>query len=144
MHLLGFSSQFFEWVNLISFISNRNCSLLSGGNNEAITSWREFLKRLSFNRDEPPYNDAGSFLCRVSSHNIADRFLHRRDIITFAAVLRLLDYHSYAKMWCKLTQFLGFEVLTAVVMKSTILGDMTPCNPLSVNWRFGGTYRLHI
>jgi hypothetical protein len=37
----------------------------------------------------------------------------------------------------------GFEVFTAVVMKSTIFWDTTPCSPLSVNGRFGGTYRLH-
>jgi hypothetical protein len=36
----------------------------------------------------------------------------------------------------------GFEVLTAVVMKGTIFWDITPCSPLSVNRRFGGTYRL--
>jgi hypothetical protein len=35
-----------------------------------------------------------------------------------------------------------FEVLTAVVMKSTIFWDITPCSPLSVNRRFGGTCRL--
>jgi hypothetical protein len=40
--------------------------------------------------------------------------------------------------------FVGFEVLTAVVMKSTIFWDMTSCRPLKVNWRFGGTYRLHL
>jgi hypothetical protein len=33
----------------------------------------------------------------------------------------------------------GFEVLTAVVMKSTIFWDITPCSPLSVSRRFGGT-----
>jgi hypothetical protein len=37
-----------------------------------------------------------------------------------------------------------FEVLTAVVMKSTVLWDIRPCSPLKVNQRFGGTYRLHI
>jgi hypothetical protein len=36
----------------------------------------------------------------------------------------------------------GFEVLTAVVMKSTIFWDMTPCSPLSCNGRFGETCRL--
>jgi hypothetical protein len=36
----------------------------------------------------------------------------------------------------------GFEVLTAVVMKSIIFWDMTPCSPL--NRRFGRTYRLHL
>jgi hypothetical protein len=38
----------------------------------------------------------------------------------------------------------GFEVLTAVVMKSTIFWDITPCSPLSVNQRFGVTYYLHL
>jgi hypothetical protein len=37
----------------------------------------------------------------------------------------------------------GFEVLTAVVMKSTIFWDVTPCSPLKVNRCFGGTYGLH-
>jgi hypothetical protein len=40
--------------------------------------------------------------------------------------------------------YVGFEVFTAVVMKSIIFWDMTPCSPLSVNRRFGGTYRLHL
>jgi hypothetical protein len=31
-----------------------------------------------------------------------------------------------------------------VVMKSIIFWDMTPCSPLCVNRRFGGTYRLHL
>jgi hypothetical protein len=39
--------------------------------------------------------------------------------------------------------YVGFEVLTAVVMKNTIFWDITPCSPLSVN-RFGGIYRLHL
>jgi hypothetical protein len=37
-----------------------------------------------------------------------------------------------------------FEVLTAVVMKSIILWDITPCSPLSFNRCYGGTYRLHL
>jgi hypothetical protein len=31
-----------------------------------------------------------------------------------------------------------------MVMKSTIFWDITSCSPLSVNRRFGGTYRLHL
>jgi hypothetical protein len=38
----------------------------------------------------------------------------------------------------------GSEVLTAVVMKSTIFWDLTACSPLKVNRRLGGTYRLHL
>jgi hypothetical protein len=35
---------------------------------------------------------------------------------------------------------LGSEVLTAVVMKSSIFWDTTTCSPLKVNRRFGATY----
>jgi hypothetical protein len=38
----------------------------------------------------------------------------------------------------------GFEVLTAVVMKISIFWDITPCTPLKVNRRFGGTNCLHL
>jgi hypothetical protein len=62
------------------------------------------------------------------------------------------DYYSTLKMEALFHQnvskipldYVGSEVLTAVVMKSTIFWDITPCSPLSVNRRFGGTYRLHL
>jgi hypothetical protein len=38
----------------------------------------------------------------------------------------------------------GFEVLTAVVMKSSVFWDIMLCNPLKINLRFGGTYLLRI
>jgi hypothetical protein len=40
--------------------------------------------------------------------------------------------------------FVGFDVVTAMVMKITIFPDITPCSPLKVNRRFGGTYCLHL
>jgi hypothetical protein len=36
----------------------------------------------------------------------------------------------------------GFEVLTAVVIKSYIFWDITPCSLLKINRRFGRTYAL--
>jgi hypothetical protein len=38
----------------------------------------------------------------------------------------------------------GFEVLTAVIMKNFFFWDITPCSPLKVNRRSGGTYRFHL
>jgi hypothetical protein len=38
----------------------------------------------------------------------------------------------------------GSVVLKAVFMKSTIFWDITPCSPLEVNRRFGGTYSRHL
>jgi hypothetical protein len=43
---------------------------------------------------------------------------------------------------CK--DYAGFEVPTAVVLKSTVFRYITPCSPLRVIRRFGGTYRLHL
>jgi hypothetical protein len=42
------------------------------------------------------------------------------------------------------TRYAGFEVLTAVVMKSSIFWDITMCSPLKVNRRFGRICRLHL
>jgi hypothetical protein len=41
--------------------------------------------------------------------------------------------------------FVGFEIVTAVVMKSTIFWDKTPCSRLKFNrLHGGGKYRLHL
>jgi hypothetical protein len=40
--------------------------------------------------------------------------------------------------------FVGFEVLTAVVMKSSIFWDITSCSPLKVNRCFGESCSLHL
>jgi hypothetical protein len=34
--------------------------------------------------------------------------------------------------------------MAAVVIKNFILRDMTPCNPLKANTRFGGKFHLHL
>lgn len=38
----------------------------------------------------------------------------------------------------------GFQVLTTVVMRSSLFWGVTQRNPLKVALRFGGTYRLHL
>jgi hypothetical protein len=38
----------------------------------------------------------------------------------------------------------GYEVLTAVIMDSTIFWDITPFSSMNVNRSFGGTCRLHL
>jgi hypothetical protein len=50
---------------------------------------------------------------------------------------------DYLDLQRKNWQAVGFEVFRAVVMKSIIIWDMTPCSPSSFNRRFGGTYHLH-
>jgi hypothetical protein len=38
----------------------------------------------------------------------------------------------------------GFEILRAVILKSSIFWDIMPCIPLKINRRFGETCRLHL
>jgi hypothetical protein len=44
----------------------------------------------------------------------------------------------------KLKSCVGLEVLTAVVMRSSLVWDITPCNPVKVNPRVEGTCRLYL
>jgi hypothetical protein len=60
-------------------------------------------------------------------------------------LMKILSHHLVGGREGKLRKIsVGFEVLTAVVMKSTIFWDITPCSPLSIHRRFGGTYRFHL
>jgi hypothetical protein len=46
-------------------------------------------------------------------------------------------------MWGEKRTFVGFEVVTPVVINSSIFWDITPHSPLRVNRHFRGTCRLH-
>jgi hypothetical protein len=50
---------------------------------------------------------------------------------------------SYTSTILSSLQFVGIEVLTAVVIKFAIFWDIAPCSPY-MNRRFGGTYHLHL
>jgi hypothetical protein len=43
------------------------------------------------------------------------------------------QYEGKVDFYEQTTMAVGFEVLTAVVMKSSIFWDITPCSPLKVN-----------
>jgi hypothetical protein len=45
-------------------------------------------------------------------------------------------------LWICNLKVAGFEVITAVVKKSSTFWDITPYSPLKVNWRFEGTCPL--
>jgi hypothetical protein len=42
----------------------------------------------------------------------------------------------------KVTNLVEYQVPTAVTMKSAVFWHVTPCSPVEVRWRFGGTYCL--
>jgi hypothetical protein len=44
----------------------------------------------------------------------------------------------------KMVMNVRLEVLTAVVMKSSVFWDITQCSPLEVSRRLGGTYLLYL
>jgi hypothetical protein len=60
--------------------------------------------------------------------------------------LTLVYGNDHCLLWDsnEIHKCVGFEVFTAVVMKSIIFWDVTPCSLLKCNWRCGGTYRLHL
>jgi hypothetical protein len=61
-------------------------------------------------------------------------------------MLPIVTYAEVRNLSVKINKiyFVGFEVLTAVVMKSSIFWDITPCSPLKVNRLFGKVVCLHL
>jgi hypothetical protein len=57
--------------------------------------------------------------------------------------LIIKDIKRHSSRFTNGIYFVGFEVLTAVVMKSYIFWDIMLCSPLKVNRRYGGTCHLH-
>jgi hypothetical protein len=53
------------------------------------------------------------------------------------------EYRHYGRDEKYVQNFVGLEVLIAVVMNVAILWDIASCSPY-VSRRFGGTYRLHL
>jgi hypothetical protein len=54
------------------------------------------------------------------------------------------EYHVSRMQLQRESETLQQTRRTSKILKSTIFWDITPCSPLSVNRRFGGTYRLHL
>jgi hypothetical protein len=65
----------------------------------------------------------------------------RKYILNLHKIVELFNFYTFLTY---LLGIVGFEVYTAVFMKSIIFWDMTLCSPSSFNRRFGGTYRLHL
>jgi hypothetical protein len=61
--------------------------------------------------------------------------------VSQSLVILLGDYDRFIRRSEPSTS-VGSEVLTAVIMKSTVFWDIMLCSPLKVNRRFGGKYRL--
>jgi hypothetical protein len=68
-------------------------------------------------------------ICRCVTHWVISQ---KTVILTITAVTSNLKPH------------VGFEILTAVALKTSIFCDVMPRSPVSVNRRFGGTFRLHL
>jgi hypothetical protein len=61
--------------------------------------------------------------------------------------LNAIIHRQFSEPIAICSTFKGYEkdeILTAVTMRSSIFWDITPCSPLKVNRRFGGTHRLHL
>jgi hypothetical protein len=58
------------------------------------------------------------------------RYIHVLELLVHVSVNTVIIIRSIRDVIRKLVLREGFEVLTALVMKSTIFWDITPCSPL--------------
>jgi hypothetical protein len=54
------------------------------------------------------------------------------------------NWHSVAEHWSKWSRPIAITFLKILCKSSAIFWDVTPCSPLSINRRFGGTCRLYL
>jgi hypothetical protein len=101
---------------------------------------------------KPPEHESSLLPLRQSVRGLfiilAILIIRRRRRIAAVAVTAYSVLHMLPERgrWASKTEKnkVGFEVLTAVVMKSTIFWDISTCSPLSVNRLFGGIYCFHL
>jgi hypothetical protein len=83
----------------------------------------------------------------VETWNIVKDSYVCRQCVFYFIQLHIISTKMY-KYYCETVCFggslchVGFEVLTAVIRKSSIFWYIVPCSLLKISWRFGGTYRL--
>jgi hypothetical protein len=92
-----------------------------------------------------------SFLCYCLRHYLAMDVVYNHYVATrlHATILlgrlkQVWDMLTLGKMAITQISCLGFEVLTAVVMKNSVIWDVTSCSLLKINRRFGVIHRLHL
>jgi hypothetical protein len=93
-----------------------------------------------------------SLPCELLAQPILSWFDHPNNIWRRVHIMKLVTLqppvsgvHIFSWALCPPTPsvYFGFEILTAVLMKSSISWYIM-CSPVKVNRRFGGTYRLHL
>jgi hypothetical protein len=73
--------------------------------------------------------------------------VHDENIVLILNCILIPDTGIIKFDWCYKTPIfikkVGFEVLTAVTMKSTVFWDVMPCSLVQVYWCFWSMYHLH-
>jgi hypothetical protein len=105
------------------------------------------------------FSKSCSFLWQFSLHqmfHIHETFYHRSYILSIVIASLNNQPHTTCQnkyVWitpilCKQEGtrilYLGFEVLTVTVMKSSIFWGIMPCSLLKANWHFRGICHLHL
>jgi hypothetical protein len=120
-----------EWLQILTFFYGRNeiYRFEIGPYFLNITSVCEDISAL-------PSIGTSSFLFAGLHRRVLKLTWQKSKVIVYGSA----NNHSTGKCYNNFL-LIGFEVLTAVIIKSINFWDITPCSPLSVNRRFGGTYR---
>jgi hypothetical protein len=85
---------------------------------------------------------SGFLLCILLTESVRIKLTENHGVISAAgriSIWFLSDIHETSN-----NRYVGFEVLTAVVMKSSIFWDITSRGLLKVRRRFGGIFIIHI
>jgi hypothetical protein len=111
-------------------------NILTVGNKIPVKRMR-FVKSLLLNKEK--FKRIGAkFICFITCNNkqrkkeIKNLFRFRLNYFLHPCVS-----FSYKKKIRISIEYIGFQVLTSVPMKSSIFWDITPCSPLKVNRRLG-------
>jgi hypothetical protein len=68
---------------------------------------------------------------------------HARRLQATGRMNRMLYRRNAYRVFEEKSSWEGFEVLTPVVMKNSVVWDITPCRPLKVNRRYGGACQAY-
>jgi hypothetical protein len=97
------------------------------------------LEAGSSQRESKPSAVPALILCRIFLFCLMFHFL----CFTITYVKEPPFHISCGKLSVSVCPFLRWSGQRSS-LKSSVFWDITPCSPLKVNWRFGGTCRLHL
>jgi hypothetical protein len=80
----------------------------------------------------------------LSSSDLKTFRPYESSLIFLLSIIQYHNIHTDVAYFLHIGIFVGFEIFTALTMKTAVILDVEPCRSYELNLRFGGTYRLHL